>query len=237
MRTRSAVNRGGRGVRGGRSVNIELNNIEPNLVAIQRVEAGNAMRRNRRGANRGRGNRVGNRIVEKDNVEQNLNSINENEDSNSELEQVDNPDIEINNSLPRRHAPTQSSAMSTPMLRDENPSSVSTYSFGNIAPVLKEPENPIPFKAALEFLPKSFDGSNISVSRFISDCLFARDSIAAKDRHFLFLMIRSRIIGNPFDSLQDRDLNSLEQLLKHLKITFTDHRNLSQLNSALAIVA
>ena len=75
------------------------------------------------------------------------------------------------------------------------------------------------------------------VGRFINDCLFARDSIAAKDRRYLFLMIRSRVVGNAFNSLKDRDLNSLEDLLRHLKETFTEHRSLSQLNSALATVA
>ena len=101
----------------------------------------------------------------------------------------------------------------------------------------REPENPIPFRAALKFIPKHFDGENMPVGRFINDCIFARDSIAVKDRRYLFLMIRSRVIGNAFNSLQDRDLNNLEDLLKHLKETFTEHRSLSQLNSALATVA
>ena len=52
-----------------------------------------------------------------------------------------------------------------------------------------EPENPIPFRAALEFIPKSFDGEKMPVGRFINDCLFARDSITAKDRRYLFLMV------------------------------------------------
>ena len=101
----------------------------------------------------------------------------------------------------------------------------------------EEPENPIPFWAALEFIPKSSDGENMPLGRFINDCLFARDSIAAKDRRYLFLMIRSRVVGDAFNSLQDHDLNSLEDLLRHLKETFTEHRSLSQLNSALATVA
>ena len=91
-----------------------------------------------------------------------------------------------------------------------------------------EPENPIPFRAALEFIPKSFDGENMPVGRFINDCLFARDSIAAKDRRYLFLMVRSTVIGNAFNSLQDRDLNNLEDLLKHLK-------EMSHLQSARAL--
>ena len=70
-----------------------------------------------------------------------------------------------------------------------------------------EPENPIPFRAALEFIPKSFDNKNMLVGRFINDCLFARDSIAAKDRRYLCLMGRSRVVGNDFNSLQDRDFN------------------------------
>ena len=100
-----------------------------------------------------------------------------------------------------------------------------------------EPENPISFKAALEFLPKTFDGENMSVGRFVNDCLFARNSIAAKDRHYLFLMIRSRVVGSAYNSLQDRDLKTLEDLLKHLKNTYTEHRSMSQLNTALAMVA
>ena len=101
----------------------------------------------------------------------------------------------------------------------------------------KHPTQGIPVRAALEFIPKHFDGENMPVGRFINDCIFARDSIAAKDRRYLFLMIRSRVIENAFNSLQDRDINNLEDLLKHPKETFTEHRSLSQLNSALATVA
>ena len=100
-----------------------------------------------------------------------------------------------------------------------------------------EPENPIPFRAALEFIPKSFDGYNLPVSRFINDCIYARNSIAAKDRQYLFLMIRTRIEGRAYVTLQDRDIHSLEDLLRHLEITFTETHNLFQLNNTLANVA
>ena len=100
-----------------------------------------------------------------------------------------------------------------------------------------EPENPISFKAALEFLPKTFDGENMSVGRFVNDCLFARNSIAAKDRHYLFLMIRSRVVGSAYNSLQDRDLKTLEDLLKHLKLTYNERRTMNQLNQALSKIA
>ena len=75
------------------------------------------------------------------------------------------------------------------------------------------------------------------VRRFINDCLYARNSISSKLRHSLFLMVRTRIIGNAYDSIQDRDIHSLEDLLKHLKDVFTEHRSISQLNTALATVA
>ena len=75
------------------------------------------------------------------------------------------------------------------------------------------------------------------VNRFINDCLFARNSVASKDRHHLFLLVRTRIIGEAYDCLQDRDTSTLEELLKQLKSAFTEHRNLSQLNTVLATVA
>ena len=100
-----------------------------------------------------------------------------------------------------------------------------------------EPPYPIPFKAALEFIPKNFDGKNIPVSRFIRDCIYARNSISVRDRQHLFLIIRSRISGSAYNSLLDREIFTLEGLLSHLKNIFTEHRNLSQLNSMLATVA
>ena len=119
--------------------------------------------------------------------------------------------------------------------RNDSISSSATSSGIYLTPV--EPEDPIPFKAALEFLPKFFDGQNMPVRRFINDCLYARNSISSKFRHSLFLMVRTRIIGNAYDSIQDRDIHSLEDLLKHLKDVFTEHRSISQLNTALATVA
>ena len=75
------------------------------------------------------------------------------------------------------------------------------------------------------------------VSRFVNDCIYARNSIAAEERHYLFLIIRTRIRGVAFDSLQNRDINNLEDLISHIKVIFTEHRNISQLNTSLATVA
>ena len=130
-----------------------------------------------------------------------------------------------------------------PVMQLTNPpqSSAGSLSAGSSSSAIfalrEEPENPIPFKAALEFLPKYFDGQNMPVSRFLNDCIYARNSIAAKERRYLFMMIRTRITGVAFDSLQDRDIHNLEDLLSHIKVTFTEHRNISQLNTSLATVA
>ena len=144
------------------------------------------------------------------------------------------PNLNIDYALARPMVPYEPS-LESPQTRHSSINLVSNS--GMFSPPAKEPDNPIPFKAALEFLPKKFNGENMPIGRFVSDCLFARDSIAAKDRQYLFLMIRSRIVGNAFDSLQDRDLHSLEELLRHLKDTFTEHRSLSQLNSTIATIA
>lgn len=45
----------------------------------------------------------------------------------------------------------------------------------------KEPENPIPLKAALELLPKSFDGDNMSVNRFINFIAFMREILLPRE--------------------------------------------------------
>lgn len=97
-----------------------------------------------------------------------------------------------------------------------------------------EPKKPISFKSALEFIPKSFDGKNIPVGRFVRDCIYARNCMSPEDRQHLFLIVRSRITGNAYDALLDRDISTLEDLLKALKKKFTTHRNLSQLQSSLA---
>ena len=101
----------------------------------------------------------------------------------------------------------------------------------------QEPENPISFKSALEFIPKTFDGNNVPVSRFVRNCIYARNSIAAKNRQHLFLIIRSRISESAYNASLDRDIYTLEELLKALKDKYTAHRNLSQLNSTLATVS
>ena len=91
-----------------------------------------------------------------------------------------------------------------------------------------------PFKAALEFIPKNFDGQIFPVSRFIRDCIYTRNSISIRYRQDLFLIVRSRISGSAYNSLLDREIFTLEELLTHLENIFTEHRNLSQLSSILA---
>ena len=59
----------------------------------------------------------------------------------------------------------------------------------------EQPENHMQFIAALEFFLKYFDGQNMPVSRFVNDCVYARNLMAAKERHYLFLMIRTQITG------------------------------------------
>lgn len=44
-------------------------------------------------------------------------------------------------------------------------------------------------------------------------------------------------MGDAFDSLQDHDIISLEELLKYIKDTYTEQHSLSQLNKALAMIA
>lgn len=95
----------------------------------------------------------------------------------------------------------------------------------------------LPFKAALEFLPKEFDGRNIPVRKFIENCQFAADSIDPSESHHLFLIIRSRIRGSAETSLQNQEINNLCDLLNYLKFTFADFKQLGQLNSMLATVA
>ena len=101
----------------------------------------------------------------------------------------------------------------------------------------QEPENPISLKSPLEFIPKTFDGNNVPVSRFVRDCIYARNLIGAKNRQNLFLIIRSRVSGSAFNALLDRGIYTLEELLKALKDKYTAHRNLSQLNSTLETVS
>ena len=206
-----------------------------------------------RGARRGRSStRVGNYIVETTadiNSERNMSSFTAGPGPSRQTANIfdtrnvedlrENSNLEIECALSRSALPyeTPIERISAHASNSADGGSVGATSSGMFSPPDEEPENPIPFRAALEFIPKSFDGENMPVGRFINDCLFARDSIASKDRRYLFLMIRSRVVGNAFNSLQDRDLNSLEDLLRHLKETFTEHRSLSQLNSALATVA
>lgn len=105
-----------------------------------------------------------------------------------------------------------------------------------LAPTDKEPDDPLPLETAIEFLPESFDGENMPVNRFITNCLLARDSIAFKYRRYLFLIVRSRIVGNAYDFLQNLHVNSLEELLSHLKEIYSEQHSMSQLNKALAVV-
>ena len=91
-------------------------------------------------------------------------------------------------------------------------------------------------KSALEFLPKSNDGQNIPVSKFVRDCLFARDSIQPKERPLLLRMIRSRLCGDADLHLQDQEINSLDELLNDLKAAFSPHENVQDLTAMLSTV-
>lgn len=95
----------------------------------------------------------------------------------------------------------------------------------------------VPFRYALEFLPKEFDGHNMSVLKFIKNCRFAAESIVPHQRSHLFKIIRSRIVGDAEVCLQNHEITNLEELMNHLKFNYTDHKNLGQLNSMLATVA
>ena len=147
-----------------------------------------------------------------------------------------NSNLEIEFALSRSVVPyeTRVERISVHASNSADCGSVGATSSGMFSPPDEQAENPIPFRAALEFISKSFDEENMPVGQFINDCSFARDLIAAKDRRYFFRMIRSRVVGNAFNSLQDRDLNSLEDLLRHLEETFTEHRSLIQLNNSLA---
>lgn len=95
----------------------------------------------------------------------------------------------------------------------------------------------LPFKSALEFLPKEFDGRNIPVRKFIKNCLSAKNSINPSEHHHLFLIIKSRIVGNAETSLENQEISNLDDLLNYLKLTFGEFKQLGQLNSMLATVA
>lgn len=99
------------------------------------------------------------------------------------------------------------------------------------------PKKYLSFKSAIEFLPKEFDGQNIPVQKFIKNCRFAEESIDLSERHHLFLLIRSRMTGNAETSLQNQEINDLNNLLDYLKSTFGKFKQLGQLNSTLATVA
>lgn len=103
--------------------------------------------------------------------------------------------------------------------------------------LIKAPKKYFSFKAALEFLPKEFDGQNIPVRKFIKNCRFAEESIDPSERHNLFLLIRSRITGNAETSLENQEINNLNDLLDYLKSTFGKFKQLGQLNSMLATIA
>ena len=121
-------------------------------------------------------------------VEQNFN------DFNSEKDNIENDtELNVDSELTSR-VPAVSTYRLPPIERPSAVRSSTSDSFstsdssssGMFALPAKEPKTPFPFRGALEFLPKSFGGENIPVSRFISACLYARASIAAKDRHYFF---------------------------------------------------
>ena len=68
------------------------------------------------------------------------------------------------------------------------------------------------------------------------DCLYAHNSIKPAERPLLLRLIRSRIVGSADAYLQDREINSLEDLLTSIKLAFSPHHNLGQLQAMLSTV-
>ena len=95
----------------------------------------------------------------------------------------------------------------------------------------------LPLKAALDVLPKSFDGRNVPLSKFIRDCNFAYNSINPKEKSHLLWIIRSRITGAAEIAIQDDNFKTLQELIDQIKPICTEHRDLGQLNTMLATVA
>lgn len=95
----------------------------------------------------------------------------------------------------------------------------------------------ISFKSALEFLPKEFDGHNMSVLKFVKNCRFAEESIVPQERSHLYKIIRSRIVGDAENSIQNHEITNLNELLNYLKNVYIERKSMSQLNSVLATVA
>ncbi|XP_043468205.1 uncharacterized protein LOC122502296 [Leptopilina heterotoma] len=244
MNTRSAVRRGGEGRRGGNSANANRGENSNANVVIERAKRGRKPTgrvANKTAINkRGRVRRVSSRTVgSNENYVENDNQFEPVDESNEDIdfEYSENSNYHANNLVIQQRTPILPRVSHTPVHVGSSISGASTSKSGLLTLPLKDPENPISLKEALGFLPNSFDGQSMPVGQFIKGCISARNLMASKDRNHLFLMVLSRVVGNAFYSLQDRDINSLEELLLHLKNTFTEHRNSSQLHSALATVA
>lgn len=83
----------------------------------------------------------------------------------------------------------------------------------------------INFQAVLEFLPTEYDGYNIPASKFVRDCLFARNSVYPADKPLLLRLIRSRIIGSADAYLQDREIDSINDHLSNINSVFSPYQN------------
>ena len=144
-------------------------------------------------ATRGRATRVSTRTTGRSNrqtVETNLRSAEVNSPDMRDSGRHEETSMPANSGNPMNlHSPQASTSREVPDLhiaavhtgREGSVLTGATSTSGLFSVPLSEPENPIPFKAALEFIPKSFDGYNLPVSRFINDCIYARNSIASRD--------------------------------------------------------
>ena len=147
-------------------------------------------------------------------------------------------DLSINNALIRAPSQILSRQLHAPIAHSSRISeSDNNHSETNDSAMRNEASAYISLKAALDFLPKYFDGSNIPVQKFIRDFTFAYKAVNPRDQSNLLWMIRSRLTGGAELALQDRDIKSLQDLINHIKLTCTEHRNLGQLNTMLATVA
>lgn len=95
----------------------------------------------------------------------------------------------------------------------------------------------ITFKAALEFIPKSYDGQNMPVNKFIRDCLFAQESIHPAEKPLLLKMVRSRLCGPADAGLLDQNIHTLEDLLQSLKLSFSSTETVESLTTMLSTIA
>ena len=136
-------------------------------------------------------------------------------------------DLSINNALIRAPSQILSRQLHAPIAHSSRISeSDNNHSETNDSAMRNEASAYISLKAALDFLPKYFDGSNIPVQKFIRDFTFAYKAVNPRDQSNLLWMIRSRLTGGAELALQDRDIKSLQDLINHIKLTCTEHRKL-----------